>query len=45
MEEVMLTNSFGVEVGGREYMALFAALAVSCTKHYGWWGGWMLIGV
>lgn len=29
MEDVMLTNSFAVEVGGKEFMGLFADLAVS----------------
>jgi hypothetical protein len=31
MEDVLLTNSFGVVVGGKEYMGLFADLAVSDT--------------
>jgi hypothetical protein len=29
MEDVMLTNSFAVEVGGKEFMGLFADLSVS----------------
>lgn len=29
LEEVILTNTFGVGIGGKEYMALFADLAVS----------------
>ena len=29
VEDVMLTNTFGVTIGGREYMALFSNLAVS----------------
>jgi hypothetical protein len=33
MEDVLLTNSFGVVVGGKEYMALFADLAVSERHH------------
>jgi hypothetical protein len=32
MEDVMLTNSFGVTVGGKEYMGLFADLAVSVVR-------------
>jgi hypothetical protein len=31
MEDVLLTNSFGVVVGGKEYMALFADVAVSAA--------------
>ena len=29
MEDVVLTNSFAVEVGGKDFMGLFADLAVS----------------
>jgi hypothetical protein len=38
MEDVMLTNSFGVVIGGREFMGLFSDLAVSFYFEILWGG-------